>query len=151
MAAKRTTSRTSRRRSKTKVLKKLPTANDRTKSPNLWHDASVLRRLYKEEGKSQGEIAKQLGCSLVTINKAFKKAGIKVKRGRRPISHLAKHGRPTSSPQAVIVRSGRRGTPDLRGLSIRDRVMELADMMDRLGPSGRDAVRQDLHDLIDRL
>lgn len=147
MAAKKK----SRRSGKARVIKKLPTANDRESTPNLWHDASLLRRLYNEEGKSQGEIAHQLGCSLVTINKAFKKAGIKAKRGRRPTSHLAKHGGRTSPQNAYPVRPSHRGTPDLRGLNIRDRLNELADMMERLGPSGREAVRNDLHNLIDRL
>ncbi|MCH2136775.1 MAG: hypothetical protein MK101_09365 [Phycisphaerales bacterium] len=154
MAAKSKTAKTSSKTSrngKVKVIKRYPTANDRTESVALWHDSSLLRRLYEEEGKSQGEIAQELGCSLVTVNKAFKKAGIKAKRGRRPTDHLAKHGRPVNAPRIAGGRPRRRGTPDLRGLSVRERVNELADMMDRLGPQGRDAVRQDLHDLIDRL
>lgn len=138
-----------RSKSKTRVIKTLPTAKDRVKKPKLWNDGSVLRRLHAEEGKSQGEIATQLGCSLVTINKAFKKAGIKVKRGRRPVAKLAKHGRRVMPTKKQA--KPRPATVKLHGSNVRDRINELADLMHRLSTNAQAAVRQDLHELVDRL
>jgi len=146
-------SRKERTKGKTRVLKRLPTSRDRTEKPRLWHDGSLLRRLYKEEGKSQGEIAKQLGCSLVTINKAFKTAGIQVSRGRRSKAILAAGSRNSAKVQKAVaslpptsyrVVSPRRGT-------VRDRIIDQLSVLDTLEPHARNALIQDLHDLVDRL
>ena len=140
-----TTTKKTRKQSAARVIKKMPTANDRAKTPRLWNDASVLRRLYVDEGKSQSEIAKELGCSLVTVNKAFKKASIKAKRGRRPVAPAAKR----SSPSVVRagVRSSKIGSPS----TVRRRINELVDILPKLGPKASAAVKQDLHDLVDHL
>jgi biotin operon repressor len=135
--------------SKTRVIKALPTAKDRVNKPKLWNDSSLLRRLYTEEGKSQGEIAKQLGCSIVTVNKAFKKAGVKVKRGRRSMVKFAKHGDKVAAAPKRAKSSA--ASTNLMGENVRDRINELADIMDRLGTNAKAAVRQDLHELVDRL
>jgi predicted DNA-binding protein (UPF0251 family) len=142
-----------RTKAKTRVLKRLPTSRDRTEKPRLWHDGSLLRRLYKEEGKSQGEIAKQLGCSLVTINKAFKTARIKVSRGRRSKAVIAAGSRDSGKVQKAVasrppttyrVVSPRKG-------AARDRIINQLAVLDTLGPHARNALKQDLHDLVDRL
>lgn len=138
---KKTTKRNSR-----KVIAKLPTSNQRTKVAKLWHDASVVRKLYEQDGKSQSEIAAELGCSLMTISKAFKKHGIKTKRGRRPGSK----SKTIASRRANVSNAriaGRATSPD----GVRKQINELTAVMDRLGPHARAAVKKDLHDLIDRL
>jgi biotin operon repressor len=142
-----------RTKSKTRILKRLPTSRDRTEKPRLWHDGSLLRRLYKEEGKSQGEIAKQLGCSLVTINKAFKTAGIQVSRGRRSMAVLAAGSRNNAKVQKAVaslpattyrVVSPRRSTA-------RNKIIDQLAVLDTLGPHAQKALKQDLHKLVDRL
>ncbi len=130
--------------SKPKVLKRMPTANARTSASKLWHDESVLRKLYEQDGKTQKEIAAELGCSMLTINKAFKKFGIKAKRGRRPAPTKRVMAR-TSAPFTRVAASGL--TPG----EVRARFIELTEVMEKLGTHARQAVKKDLHELIDRL
>jgi transposase-like protein len=137
-----TTANKTLKRTGARIIKKMPTAKDRNKTPRLWNDASVLRRLYVDDGKSQSEIARELGCSLVTVNKAFKKAGIKARRGRRPLSPGAKKAR-----TAVVRRSASYGSI----VTVRRRINELVDILPKLGPKASAAVKQDLHDLVDQL
>jgi transcriptional regulator with XRE-family HTH domain len=122
----------------------MPTANARSGASKLWHDESVLRKLYEQDGKTQKEIASELGCSMLTINKAFKKFGIKAKRGRRPAKTKRVVTR-VAAPYTRIAASG------LRPEQVRARFIELTEIMEKLGPNARQAVKKDLHDLIDRL
>ncbi len=130
--------------SKPKVLKRMPTANARAGGSKLWHDESVLRKLYEQDGKTQKEIASELACSMLTINKAFKKFGIKAKRGRRPVKTKRVVAR-TATPYARVAASG------LEPRQVRARFIELTEIMEKLGAHARQAVKKDLHDLIDRL
>lgn len=131
--------------STTRVIKRMPTANGRDKSSKLWHDESVLRKLYERDGRTQKQIATELGCSLLTINKAFKKFGITAKRGRRPKKKVAARKVMAAPPYARVVASG------LAPSEVRTRFIELTEIMGKLGPTAREAVKKDLHDLIDRL
>ncbi|MCH2137691.1 MAG: hypothetical protein MK074_01400 [Phycisphaerales bacterium] len=120
-----------------RVIKKYPTAKQRTGRQKLWKDASLLRRLYKEEGKSQGEIAAQLGCSLVTINKAFKDAGIKCERGRRSRALIA-----AGSRSAKKVKEAAAKLPDTSRQRPAPKVDPLIKKFDELPTTTRKALRQ---------
>ena len=41
----------------TRVIRRMPTANGRSKTAKLWHDESVLRKLYEQDGRTQKQIA----------------------------------------------------------------------------------------------
>jgi len=130
-----------------RVLSRMPTAQDRQEGSKLWHDASVLRKLYAEEGRTQAQIAKQLGCSTLTINKAFKKFGIQAMRGRRPAKQNQRVGvAPPRGARIVAVNPG-----GISPTMAKDRFNELIEVMEKLGPHARDGVKRDLHNLIDRL
>ena len=45
----------------TRVLQRIPTANGRDKTAKLWHDESVLRKLYEQDGRTQKQIAAEVG------------------------------------------------------------------------------------------
>jgi len=123
----------------------MPTADARTGQARLWHDGSVLRKLYEQDGKTQRQIAEELGCSVLTINKAFKKHNISCKRGRRPSSKRKKKAPTVTRGRTVAAR------PSLATTPIQARFIELTNMMEELGPHAREGVKQDLHDLVDRL
>lgn len=129
-----------------RVISRMPTARERDTDAKLWHDPSVLRKLYEEDGRTQAQIAKQLGCSTLTINKAFKKFGIHATRGRRP-GQKSKPAKAIPAGARVVTRQTRAmpENPVVR------RFAELIDMMEQLGPHAREGVKRDLHDLIDRL
>lgn len=128
----------------TRVIQRMPTANGRGQASKLWHDESVLRKLYERDGRTQKQIAVELGCSLLTINKAFKKFGIAAKRGRRPKKKTTAR-MAAAPPHARVASSGM--TP----ADVRAKFIELTELMEKLGPHARTGVKRDLHDLVDRL
>jgi len=129
----------------TRVIRRMPTANGRSKTAKLWHDESVLRKLYEQDGRTQKQIAEEVGCSLLTINKAFKKFGIAAKRGRRPKKDVRKQVLHAPPPYARVASTG------LTPAGVRTRFIELTEIMEKLGPHGREAVKKDLHELVSRL
>jgi transposase len=132
---------------KSRVIKRMPTSASRDGSAKLWHDESVLRKLYEQDGRTQKEIATELGCSMLTINKAFKKFGIKATRGRRPGKPNTLRRAPSSTTQPFV----RIAAAGLSPQEVRRRFVELTEIMERLGPHAREAVKKDLHALVDRL
>ena len=134
----------------TRVIQRMPTANARAAGAKLWHDESVLRKLYEQDGQTQRQIADQLGCSLLTINKAFKKFGIQCKRGRRPRSST-KGSAARSSTRSTAPSKPRTPKVQLDPEKARSRLLELMEIMEKLGPHARAAVKKDLHDLVDCL
>lgn len=130
---------------KSKVLKRMPTANSRTNKAKLWHDESVIRKLYEQDSRTQKQIATELGCSMLTISKAFKKFGIKAKRGR-PVAKGRRSSDTGQSHRTVTVSRG-----GINSDSFKNRFLELTSLMDRLGPHGKVGVKKDLHELVDRL
>ena len=131
-----------------KVIRRMPTSASREGSAKLWHDESVLRKLYEQDGRTQREIATELGCSMLTINKAFKKFGIQATRGRRPGKTKQTLRRVTVAAPAPFARVAASG---LAPQEVRQRFIELTEIMERLGPHAREAVKKDLHALVDRL
>ncbi|MCH2142861.1 MAG: hypothetical protein MK077_07690 [Phycisphaerales bacterium] len=129
-----------------RVISRMPTARDRDADAKLWHDASVLRKLYEQDGRTQAQIAKQLGCSTLTINKAFKKFGIHATRGRRP-GQNHKQAKAVPPGARVVARTSRHA---LENPTVK-RFAALVEMMEELGPHAREGVKRDLHELIDRL
>jgi|TARA_B100000959_G_scaffold97138_1_gene102918 hypothetical protein len=129
----------------TRVIQRMPTANGRNNASKLWHDESVLRKLYEQDGLTQKQIAKEVGCSLLTINKAFKKFGITAKRGRRPKKKAAVRRVAAPPPYVRIAACG------LAPSEVRARFIELTEVMEKLGTHAREAVKKDLHELVDRL
>jgi replicative DNA helicase len=129
----------------TRVLQRIPTANGRDKTAKLWHDESVLRKLYEQDGRTQKQIAAEVGCSMLTVNKAFKKFGITAKRGRRPKKAAKARVHPAAASYARIASSG------LTPSGVRARFIELTEIMEKLGPNAREAVKKDLHELVNRL
>ncbi len=130
---------------RSKVLQRMPTANARSKAAKLWHDESVVRKLYEQDGRTQKQIATELGCSTLTISKAFKKFKIKAKRGR-PTTKNGPASATGQSGRTVTVSRARSTTA-----SFKNRFLELTSLMDKLGPHGRAGVKKDLHELVDRL
>jgi hypothetical protein len=131
--------------STTRVIQRMPTSQSREGGAKLWHDESVLRKLYEQDGRTQKQIAEEIGCSMLTVNKAFKKFGIEAKRGRRP-----KETRPRKSG-SVAPPYTRIASPGLALNNVRARFVELTEIMEKLGPHAREAVKKDLHELINQL
>lgn len=131
--------------STTRVIQRMPTSQSRESGAKLWHDESVLRKLYEQDGRTQKQIAEEVGCSMLTVNKAFKKFGIEAKRGRRP-----KEARPRKAG-SVAPPYTRIASPGLALNNVRARFVELTQIMEKLGPHAREAVKKDLHELINQL
>ncbi|MDG1837724.1 MAG: hypothetical protein P8I91_02850 [Phycisphaerales bacterium] len=130
------------------VIRRMPTSGSREGSAKLWHDESVLRKLYERDGRTQKEIATELGCSMLTISKAFKKFGIQATRGRRPSKNKKTLRGVTTTGMTPFARVAASG---LAPQEVRKRFIELTEIMERLGPHAREAVKKDLHALVDRL
>ena len=130
------------------VIRRMPTSGSREGSAKLWHDESVLRKLYERDGRTQKEIATELGCSMLTISKAFKKFGIQATRGRRPSKNKQTLRGVTTTGMTPFARVAASG---LAPQEVRKRFIELTEIMERLGPHAREAVKKDLHALVDRL
>ena len=152
-ASNKTSTKSKKTRKSTKAAASTKTS---TKSKKPWHDGALLRRMYEKEGMSQGEIARSFGCSLVTVNKAFKAAKIKVSRGRRSRAVLAAGTRNNAKVKAVakklepvVVRRITHKAVDPTPLS--RIVTRIADQLDKLPPSARAAVKRGLKDLINEL
>mgnify|MGYP006453126631 CR=1 FL=1 len=131
--------------SSTRIIQRMPTSQSRDGGAKLWHDESVLRKLYEQDGRTQKQIAEEVGCSMLTINKAFKKFGIAAKRGRRPKSGSPRRTGNVAPPYTRIASAGL--TPN----DARTRFIELTEIMDKLSPHAREAVKKDLHELVNRL
>lgn len=131
--------------SPTRVIQRMPTSQSRDHGAKLWHDESVLRKLYEQDGRTQQQIAEEVGCSMLTVNKAFKKFGIVAKRGRRPGKAGVGGGR------SAAQRRSQTTLPTMTLGEVRARFVELTELMEKLGPYAREAVKKDLHDLVNQL